>query len=195
MEPLAIVAEIAAVLDNLRASYAIGGSLASSLHGIPRATNDADIVADLRLVHVDRFTDALSATFYVNAHTIRDAIDQRSSFNVIHLGTMLKVDLFVPGPDVWVIEELVRARAETVEAGGTTYTLRFATPEDTLLYKLAWYRLGGQQSERQWSDVAGIVKIQSDRLDRRYISHWARHLRVEDLVQRLFSEQDLTGPP
>lgn len=133
-EPLAVVAQIAAAFDKLRVPYVIGGSLASSLHGVPRATQDADLIADLREVHIDRFVAAIESAFYVDGHTARDAILHRSSFNVIHLTTMLKTDIFVPGPDAWVIEELVRARVENVDIDGAATPLRFASPEDTLLH-------------------------------------------------------------
>jgi hypothetical protein len=188
MDPLAVVAEVAAVLDKLGAPYAIGGSLASSLHGVPRATLDADLVTALRREHSDPFEAALRDHFYVDALSIREAIDIRSSFNLIHLATMLKVDVFVPGADPWIIEELARARPQQVDFAAGSVSLKFATPEDTLLYKLVWFRMGGEQSERQWSDVLGIVRIQGPALDRSYVTRWAKHLTVEDLVERVLDQ-------
>lgn len=187
-EPLAVVAQIASAFDRLRVPYVIGGSLASSLYGVPRATQDADLIADLRDVHVDRFVAAIEATFFVDSQMIRSAIGDHGSFNVIHLQTMLKVDVFVPRADAWIVEELVRARVEIVDIAGIPTELRFASPEDTLLYKLVWYRLGGELSERQWNDVVGIIKIQGDRLDRRYIAQWSKHLKVEDLIARVLRQ-------
>jgi hypothetical protein len=181
-EPLAVVAKLAMVLDKLRVPYAVGGSVASSLHGVPRATNDVDLVADLRPAHVDRLVAALESDFYVDADMIRSALTERSSFNVLDQVTMTKVDVFVPGADLWIIEELVRARAETIDVQGQPTAIRFATPEDTMLYKLVWYRLGGEQSERQWNDVLGIIKVQADRLDRAYLRQWAKYLKVTDLL-------------
>ena len=96
----------------------------------------------------------------------------------------MKADVFVAGSDEWVVEELVRARDETLEVQGQPTTIRFATAEDTLLYKLVWFRLGGEQSERQWSDVSGVIKVQGERLDRSYLRHWAKHLKVSDLLER-----------
>jgi hypothetical protein len=180
--PLAVIARLAVVLDDLRITYVIGGSIASSLYGVPRATHDVDIVADLRNAHVDRLVTALAPEFYIDAEMIRSALQERSSFNVIHLDTMLKADIFVPVLSLWIVEELVRGRVETLDIGGQPTKLRFATPEDTLLYKLVWYRLGGEQSDRQWSDVLGIIDIQAERLDRNYLRHWSSHLGVEDLL-------------
>jgi hypothetical protein len=74
---------VTGALEKVGATYVVGGSLASSLHGIPRATNDADIVAALRNEHVDPFVGALSETFYVDRDMILDAIAHRHEFNVI----------------------------------------------------------------------------------------------------------------
>jgi hypothetical protein len=101
-DPFAIAAKLASALDGLRVAYAVGGSLASSLHGVPRATNDVDIVADLRSVHVDRFVAAIEGHFYVDSEMIRLAVAERSSFNVFDQATMMKVDVFVAGSDEWV---------------------------------------------------------------------------------------------
>lgn len=186
--PLVVIAKLAAVLNDLRISYAVGGSLASSLHGVPRATNDVDVVADLREAHVTRFVAAIEGAFHVDSQMIRSALADRSSFNVFDKDTMLKVDVFVPTIDEWVVEELVRARVETFEIGGATVLIRFASPEDTLLYKLVWYRLGGEQSERQWDDVLGVIRIQAERLDRGYLRRWARTLGVSDLIERALEQ-------
>jgi hypothetical protein len=183
-DPFVIAARLAAALDALRVPYAVGGSLASSLHGVPRATNDIDIVADLRSSHVDRFVSAIEGEFHVDVEMVRSSVAERSSFNVFDQATMMKADVFVAGTDEWVIEELVRARAEAIDVEGKPTAIRFATAEDTLLYKLVWYRLGGEQSERQWSDVLGVIKVQAGRLDRAYMHRWAKHLKVSDLLER-----------
>ena len=85
------------------------------------------------------------------------------------------------------MEELFRARPEAIEVEGKSTTIRFATAEDTLLYKLVWYRQGGELSERQWSDVIGVIKVQGQQLDRAYLRHWAKHLKVGDLLDRAFT--------
>jgi hypothetical protein len=115
---------------------------------------------------------------------VRGAVAERSSFNVFDTATMMKVDVFVAGTDEWVVEELVRARAGAIDVQGRPTPIRFATAEDTLLYKLVWYRLGGEQSERQWSDVLGVIKVQAERLDRAYLRRWGKHLKVSDLLDR-----------
>jgi hypothetical protein len=89
-EPVLVMAKLARVFDSLGIRYVVGGSLASSIYGIPRATQDVDFVADLRLSHVEAITSALTEEFYVDADMISDAIKRRASFNVIHLTTMFK---------------------------------------------------------------------------------------------------------
>lgn len=115
-EPTRVVAILARVFDALGIRYVVGGSFASSIYGVPRATQDVDLVADVRLAHADPITKALTDEFYVDADMIRDAVRRRASFNVIHLATMFKADVFVPKGDSWSQEEMARARTEELDA-------------------------------------------------------------------------------
>jgi len=187
-EPLAVVARLVAVLDQLNVRYVVGGSLASSVYGIPRATQDVDVVADLKRHHAGAFAELLGGDFYVDVDMITDAIDRRASFNVIHLATMFKADVFVPTGDSWSVEELRRAREEIFEVSEKSVTIRFASPEDTLLHKLLWYEMGGQVSDRQWADVLGILKVQKQDLDRPYLRYWADLLGVDALLALAIEE-------
>ena len=112
-EPLLVVGRLARAFDDLAIRYVVGGSLASSLYGIPRATQDVDLVAEIGLPHVEALTNALADEFYVDAGMIRDAIKRRASFNVVHLATMFKADVFVTRGDAWSREEMSRARARS----------------------------------------------------------------------------------
>ncbi len=156
-EPVLIVAKLARVFDALGIRYVVGGSLASSIYGIPRATQDVDLVADIRLSHVDAVTGALAGEFYVDPDMIRDAIKRRASFNVVHLATMFKADVFLLQGDSWSREEMARARTEQLDVPEGKLAVRFASPEDTLLHKLIWYKLGNQISDRQWSAPTSTV--------------------------------------
>lgn len=183
-EPLRVVARLAITFDSLSVPYVIGGSLASSLYGIPRSTQDVDLVADIQSSQVEVFIASLGDEFYADLEMIQDAIRQRKSFNVIHLATMFKADIFCLQEDAWSQSEIARARLEPVETQGKSLDLRFATPEDTLLHKLVWYQLGNQTSDRQWGDILGILKIQGAALDLDYLDRWARHLDVDELLRR-----------
>ncbi len=183
-DPLVAAAAVAAALERLGVKYAIGGSLASSLYGIPRATQDADIIAALAAAHADPLAERLAGTFHVDASMIRDAVRRRSSFNVVHLATMFKVDVFVAKDDEWSSLQLSRAQRERIGGAGESVELLFASPEDTLLHKLVWYRLGGETSDRQWRDAVGVVRVQDAALDAAYLAAWAPRLGVDDLLAR-----------
>jgi hypothetical protein len=188
-EPLLIVARIVSVFDALAIRYVVGGSLASSIYGIPRATQDVDVVADILPSHVDAITSALAGDFYVDADMIRDTIKRRSSFNVIHLATMFKADVFIYQGDQWSREKMVRARAEQFDVPEGEVTIRFASPEDTLLHKLIRYKLGNEVSDRQWGDVLGVLLVQGEALDGEYLDRWAPLLGVAELLSRARSQR------
>ena len=189
-EPIAVTLVVVDALETLGISYFIGGSLASAVHGVLRATLDADLIADLRLEHAESLTRALGDAFYVDAEAIRDAIRHQSSFNVIHLGTMFKVDVFVLKKRPFDGAQFARRAAQAV-ATDPERTAYVASAEDTILAKLEWYRIGGGVSERQWRDVLGVLKVQRDRLDYGYLRHWALELGVADLLERAIGETSL----
>lgn len=188
-EPILVVVKLARVFDALQIHYVVGGSLASSVYGIPRATQDVDLVADISLSHVDRMTSALAGEFYVDVDMIRDAIKRRASFNVVHLATMFKADVFVSRGDSWSCEEMARARTEQLDTPDGKVAVRFASPEDTLLHKMVWYKLGNQVSDRQWGDILGVLNVQGEALDHDYLDRWASSLDVLDLLLRARKEQ------
>lgn len=183
-EPIAVTLRVVADLERLGVEYLVGGSIASSVHGKPRTTQDVDIVARVGGRHVDALVAALQTDFYVDADMIRDAIKRRASFNVIHLPTMLKVDIFVFDGEDLSIEEMKRRVA--VELRGKS--VWFASAEDIVLQKLDWFRKGHGVSERQWRDALGVVAVQGQRFDWDYARHWATRIGVGDLLERLASE-------
>ena len=188
-DPSLVVAKLVRVFDALGIRYLVGGSVASSFYGVPRFTQDVDLVADVRLAHAEPITSALIEEFYVDADMIKDAVRRRASFNVIHLGTMFKADVFIPKGDSWSREEMARARTEELEVPEGKVAVRFASPEDTLLHKLVWYKLGNEVSDRQWGDVLGLLEVQGEALDQQYLDRWAPTLDVVDLLARARGEQ------
>ncbi|HKI05748.1 MAG TPA: hypothetical protein VKK31_27455 [Thermoanaerobaculia bacterium] len=189
-EALQVVLEVTRSLDGLGVSYFVGGSLASSLHGIPRSTQDADLLADLGMEHVQPFVDAVSGRFYVDAERVLHGVRRRSSFNLIHLATAIKVDVFLLKPEPLSVTEM--ARRQVLPLPGMPGTmLQVSSAEDTVLQKLLWYRKGNCVSSQQLNDVLGVLKVQGARLDLLYLAEWARRIGVEDLLRQAFEDAGL----
>ena len=185
IDPIETALLVVRELDTLHIPHTIGGSIASSFAGEPRSTIDIDIVVALEERHVDALVAALSAEFYIDAAALRRAIRTRSSANLIHQATQLKVDLFVAGGTPLDSRQLARRMPVDLGEGRR---LHVHPPEDILLQKLRWYRLGGEVSDRQWRDVAAIVRVQGTRLDREYLREGAGILGVSDLLERALGE-------
>ena len=188
-EPIQITQRIVQEFIRLDIRYLVGGSLASSLHGIPRATHDVDIVAEITYEHIPFLVQALEAEFYIDADMIREAIQRRSSFNVIHLATMFKVDIFILKTDSASQEEMAR-REQYHIADDPDQPIFLATAEDVVVHKLYWYQLSGGISERQWSDVLGVLQVQQEQLDRTYLERAAQQRGVSDLLEQALRESD-----
>jgi hypothetical protein len=165
----------------------VGGSLSSSVHGIMRSTLDVDIVADLRLEHIRPLVAVLSPIFYADDEMMRDAITYHSSFNLIHYETAFKVDIFIPKERAFDRLQLER-RIALIIATEPEQTVYVTSPEDIILSKLEWYRMGDEVSDRQWRDILGVVKTKSGQLDLAYLRHGAGELGVEDLLERALQE-------
>lgn len=146
--------------------YHIGGSVSSSIHGIPRTTIDIDIVAEVSSHHVDPMVKELSKAYYIDTGMIQNAIQSQSSFNLIHLETFIKIDIFVLKQSPFDLEVMNRAvdGILTME-DDEPIQVKFSSAEDIILNKLHWFRLGGEQSERQWKDVQGILNVQAGSLN------------------------------
>jgi hypothetical protein len=178
---------LTATLERLNLPYAIGGSLASSSHGVWRATNDVDIVAGVPEALASQVSAALGPDWYAEANAMRDAIRAGRAFNVIHIPTSYKFDLFPATSDFHAVQ-LQRASKISVTLPGGTVECPVTTAEDILLAKLRWFADGGEVSERQWRDIHGILATNRD-LDFDYIDLWAGRLGVSRLLAKALSER------
>ena len=173
-------------LDRLDIPFLIGCSLASSVHGVVRATQDIDLVADIRADHADPLAKALAPDFYADPVMMKDALRVGQGFNVIHYSSSYKFDIFPLTSDPYHQTEFQRRKKVTsLLFGPDPVEFPVATAEDTVLTKLVWFKAGGGVSDRQWNDLLGIAKVQKDHLDVSYMRKWAKHLGVEDLLEKL----------
>ena len=185
--PLEATLQVTDILEGLRIPYAVGGSLASSLYGEARSSLDADILADLQSVHMPPFLEQLGSSWYVAPEAIERAIRGRSSFNCILRPTMFKVDIFIPKERAFDRAQLAR-RCYHVFDENPRRGAYVASAEDTVLAKLEWYALGGQQASRQWRDVLGVLAVQAGNLDLDYLACGARELAISELLERALRE-------
>jgi hypothetical protein len=167
----AFLRQITSALDMHGVPYMLTGSLASSMYGIPRATNDIDIViapARDQLLALVQLFQRVGLT--VHAESALNAYRNRTQFNVVDVPRGLKVDLILCRDREFSVREF--ERRETHEVEGMRLTL--ATAEDVLIAKLEWAKQG--QSERQLQDSAGIIRMQRETLDFGYIGKWVEAL-------------------
>ncbi len=182
-EPLQVTLKVVNAFEKLDIPYLIGGSLAAAVHGIVRATMDSDLVADIEPSQIAHLVTLLKDEFYIDDEMILDAIQHTSSFNLIHLETAFKVDVFILKRRPFDLKQMERRIYQTVgdEPREEAY---FSTAEDIILAKLEWFRKGGETSERQWRDILGVLDVQGERLDFEYLHRWAGSRDIEDLLNR-----------
>ena len=177
-----IALKVARALAAVGAEYFVGGSLASSLQGEPRATNDIDFVIALPVGKVGDLRTELGEDFEVDTDTLRDAVLRASCANAFYLPVVTKIDFFGRGYEPFDESEFSRRRPMVVTAAGESLVVK--SPEDTVLRKLLWFREGGEVSDKQWRDIVSVLQISGDKMDQTYLTGWASRLRVSKLLER-----------
>jgi hypothetical protein len=185
-DAIAVALRVGAAIEAVGGRYFVGGSVASSLQGEPRATNDIDVVLDLPLSRIPALAAALGADFEIDQDALRDALSQSRSCNIFYLPVVMKVDLFAVGPSPFDTSEFGRRRSVIVRPPDGALVVK--SPEDTVLRKLLWYREGGGVSDRQWRDVVEVLRVSNPDLDRSYLDSWAERLGLKDIFERALTE-------
>jgi hypothetical protein len=178
-----VILDVLAAFDHAGIACAIGGSIASSLHGVLRYTEDADLTAEPFVGREAALVREFGPEFYVSLDAVRQAAWDRSSFNIIHTTSGFKIDVFVQKRRPFD-QNLLARRVDRTDLDPSGRPVSILSPEDVLLHKLEWFRIGGGTSDRQWGDVLGVLRVQAGRLDDAYLDHWAADLGVADLLAR-----------
>ena len=174
------------ILERLGIDYAIGGSMASSVYGEVRFTQDADMTVEPFMSQAEKLFELLKPQYYISKEAMYQALQQHSSFNVIHLESAFKIDVFIR-KDTSFEKQLISRRRLLKLSDSLKKPFSVISPEDIVLLKLQWYRDTGHSSERQWDDVIGVLKVQADKLDFQYLKKWADILRINDLLEKAVS--------
>ena len=180
------LAPVVAALQKLGIRHFVGGSIASSFHGATR-TKDVDLIAELREEQILPFVNNFGDEFYLSDTAMRDAVKRRSCFNLIHLPSSFKVDIFVSRGRPFDEGAMSRARLETL-GESKSVQVPIASAEDIVISKLEWFRLTNETSERQWEDVSRLLRLLGDDADIPYLRRVSTSVNVDDLLERVLAE-------
>jgi hypothetical protein len=143
-------------------------------------------VADITSNQIKTLKSKLEKEYYIDENMIKDAIRNDSSFNLIHFETAVKIDVFVYKNNLYQQNAIKRRVQDTLVEDDQSNKFYFASPEDIIINKLNWYQMGDRTSERQWLDTIGVIKIQGDLLDKKYLKNWAIKLDLIELLRKAF---------
>ena len=172
-----LLERVVRLLDAAGVPFMIAGSFASAAHGLPRATQDLDLVVDPPAPQaLEAFVRSLSPDeYYVDADAVRDALRRRSMFNVVDHASGWKVDFIIRKNRPFSRDEFARRMKFVL----FDVAVHIASPEDTIVAKLEWSKQSGG-SERQRRDVAGILATVGQQLDRAHVERWVHDLDLLD---------------
>jgi hypothetical protein len=190
-DPLWLAYKLNRIFNTLKIKYYVGGSVASSLHGEIRYTEDLDIVIYLETDQVELLIKTLQNEFYISETAVNEALrGEISSFNIIHLQTTEKADLFIGGNDDFSLSKKERCQRITIN-DNSEESFYICSPEDIILQKLIWYKMTAKESQKQWRDILGVLKLQGDKLDFHYLWYWGDQLGLLTELDQAFSESGL----
>jgi hypothetical protein len=187
---LEVAVVVGQACDNAGISYCVTGSVAGAVHGVARMTQDIDIVIELSAWRVDRLVELLGREFEVDAQSLKEAAAAGRSWNIFHLPSMTKIDLFMLEDDRFAESGFTRRQRVALPGGGS---LQVLSVEDLILRKLKWFRQGGEVSSQQWRDVLGLLNTHPG-LELAYVETWAAKEQLAQLLERALKERE-SGTP
>ncbi|MDY6802894.1 MAG: hypothetical protein SXA11_03675 [Cyanobacteriota bacterium] len=193
--PIELAAAIAKILEELNIPYFVGGGLASSILGEVRTTIDADLAILLEETDASQLIEKMQSDFYISETAVEDALRYRTNtFNVIHLTSALKADIYlIRGDDNFRKTALTR-RTKVFPTDSPSLSFYICSAEDIILQKLTWYCIARNKSDKQWRDILGVLKLQGYRLDFDYLKYWSAELKVTEECDRALTESGLSNP-
>lgn len=181
LDALDVAVLVAQALESVGVPYFLGGSVASSLQGEPRSTNDIDFVVDLSPSQIEPLVRALGPDFEVDEESLAEEVRRRGSWNIFFLPLAMKIDLFIRKRSPFDDSEFSRRRVFEL---GDGRALQVKSPEDTILRKLLWFLQGGEVSTSQWRDIVQVLRMSGAGLDGAYLDRWSSALGVSPLLER-----------
>ena len=185
--PFIVLSEVVHLLDERGINYVLVGSLASSMHGMYRSTTDIDLIANIKPAQVRSLFEALQHRFAVDEQAVHEAISEQGSFNAIHFDSVFKVDIFIPRPGDFAMQQLERRQLRKIPPD-SDQKVYVATAEDMILAKLQRFSEGGDGADTQWRDVLGMIGAAGVELDLDYLTPWATELGVSELLEKALAE-------
>ena len=181
MELFDLLAAVAADLENARVTYALTGSIATSLYGRPQLSYDADLVCRMTPQQAESLAALWQRRFYVSVDALRDACENGGLANVVDAASGWKVDLSVPPPEPYYLSAFSRRRRTALP--GSSESIWVCSPEDAILMKLLW-RIESR-SRKQFNDALNVVESMGNRLDWEYLRDWAARLGLAADLEEL----------
>ncbi len=182
-----VLKQLTDALDELKIGYAIGGSIASSIYGKVRFTQDVDITVAPFGDKAERLHAMLKEDFYISKDAMAQALSNRGSFNIIHLTSAFKIDIFIQKDDDFH-RQIFHRRKKLKLDESINHLFDIVSPEDIILLKLQWYQAAGCVSERQWSDVLGVLSVQGRSLEMKYLENCSGKLGLGEMLQKAIDE-------
>lgn len=186
---LEILKNFTDILESLGITYVIGGSVASSIYGKVRFTQDIDMTVEPFESKADEFFRLVRSDFYISSDAMQQALSMKSSFNVVHLESAFKIDVFIQN-DTEFEKQLLPRRKFMKLSDRFEKAFSIVSAEDIILLKLMWYRQTDCRSEKQWEDILSVLEVQKDELDLGYLKKWAGVLRIDQLLANAISEAE-----